>query len=353
MVNFLLTLAVGFALGYAFYRLKVPGGMMVGAIFGVALLNIFWGISYMPSFAKYGAQIIAGAFIGCSVEKSDIQRLKYLIKPALVLLTAFLILNITLGFAIYFVSPLSLITSLMSSIPGGLSDIPLISADMGADPPKVAALQFIRMLMGVGLFPTLISITARRKNKKANLVESVTPIAPKEQTKPENHTTKVFILTMIVASVSGIIGKMLNIPAGALLFSMIGVICFKLILNKSYMPLWVKRFAQVLSGAYIGCFMSYSDVVELKYLFLPALLLLLGYFTTCIIVGKVLSKYFGMPFKEAMLAATPAGASDMSLISSDLGVQSTDLVVLQILRLIVVVSVFPQIINLIVTLVSK
>ena len=353
MVNFLLTLAVGFALGYAFYRLKVPGGMMVGSIFGVALLNIFWGISYMPSYAKYGAQIVVGAFIGCSVEKSDIQRLKYLIKPALVVLTAFLILNITLGFAIYFISPLSLITSLMSTIPGGLSDIPLISADMGADPPKVAALQFIRMLVGIGLFPTLISIIARRENKKATLEESVILISPKEQVIPENHTPTVFVLTMVVAFAAGILGKILNIPAGTLLFSMIGVICFKLVLNKSYMPLWVKRFAQVLSGAYIGCFMGYSDVVELKYLLLPALLLSLGYFATCIIVGKVLSKYFGMSLKEAMLVATPAGASDMALISSDLGVQSTDLVVLQIIRLIVVVSVFPQIIHLIVTLVNK
>lgn len=352
MINFFLTLAVGFVIGYVFYMMKVPGGMMVGAIVGVAIMNIIWGISYMPSYAKYGAQIVAGAFIGCTVEKSDIQRLRHLLKPALVLISALLILNISLGFLICFLSPLDLTTSLMSCIPGGMSDIPLISADMGADPPKVAVLQFVRMVIGIGLFPTLISIVARNEKRKMHLSDTDTTVAPMNRTKSGKKNITVFLQTITIALIAGSVGIMLDIPAGAMLFSMLSVICLKLFFNRSYMPMLVKRFAQILSGAYIGCYMSYDDVLELKYLLFPAILLATGYFITCLIVGKILSKHFGMSLKEAMLVATPAGASDMALISSDLGVQSTDLIVLQIIRLVVVVSLFPQIINLIVTLIN-
>ena len=116
--------------------------------------------------------------------------------------------------------------------------------------------------------------------------------------------------------------------------------------------MWAKKLAQVLSGTYIGCSIGYDDVLELRFLIMPAVLLVVGYFIACFIVGKVLSRYFRMSLKEAMLAATPAGASDMALISSDLGVQSTDLMVLQIIRLVIVVSLFPQIINLIVKLLA-
>jgi membrane AbrB-like protein len=240
----------------------------------------------------------------------------------------------------------------MSCIPGGMNDIPIISADMGADAPKVAVMQFIRMAAGIGLFPSLISIVAKRQNKKTNDAQLNTSESIPERAKSQEYTTIVFIQTIAVASVFGIIGKLLNIPAGILVFSMIGVGFFKLRFNKACMPMWAKRLAQVLSGAYIGCCISYSDVKELKYLIVPALLLLLGYFATCIFGGKLLSKYFNMSIKEAMLAATPAGASDMALISSDLGVHSNDLNVLQIIRLVVVVSVFPQIINIIVKLVG-
>jgi hypothetical protein len=52
-----------------------------------------------------------------------------------------------------------------------------------------------------------------------------------------------------------------------------------------------------------------------------------------------------------MLVATPAGATDMALISGDLGISSLDLNVLQIIRMITVVSIFPQIIRLTVMLI--
>jgi len=51
---------------------------------------------------------------------------------------------------------------------------------------------------------------------------------------------------------------------------------------------------------------------------------------------------------ESMLAATPAGATDMALISADIGIESADVIVLQIIRMITVISLFPQIIRLIV-----
>lgn len=352
MSNLFLTLLVGLAFGYVFMKLKVPGGMMVGAILGVAALNISFGISYMPPYAKYAAQILAGAFIGCSIEKSDIERLRHLIKPSFVLLLGMLTLNITLGFLIYLVSPLDLLTSLMSCIPGGMSDIPIISADMGADAPKVALLQFTRMVAGIGLFPTLITIIGHRNGLKNNTDEQDKHISPLRPAKSDNPTAIVFIQTITVATAGGIIGKLLKIPAGILLFSMIGVICLKLLFNKAYMPFWAKRLAQALSGSYIGCSIGFKDVLEMRYLILPAILVVLGYFAACCILGKVLSKHFGMSLKEAMLVATPAGASDMALISSDLGVQSTDLMVLQIIRMIVVVSLFPQIIYFIVTFIA-
>ena len=257
-------------------------------------------------------------------------------------------------FLIYYVSPLDLVTSLMSSVPGGLADIPIISADMGADAPKVVVLQFIRMITGIGLFPTLITFVARKRREKEKVtVPQNTDSISIEQTRIiKEHTLPEFIQTMGVAAFFGVIGKILGIPAGVLLFSLIGVISFKLIFDKAYMTMWAKRFAQVLAGAYIGCSMTYGDILELKYLFIPSLLLLLGYSITCFIVGNLLSKYFGMSIEEGMLVATPAGASDMALISSDLGVQSTDLIVLQIIRVVVVISVFPQIINLIVKFVG-
>lgn len=339
MTDLILTFAVSLAVGYALMKLKVPGGMMVGAIVGAAALSIAFGRAYMPAEAKLSAQCLAGAFIGCTASRDDVRGMPKLIRPALVLLTAVLILNLILGVLIYLCSPMDLLTSLMCAVPGGMSDTPIIAADLGADAAKVALLQFVRMAAGVGLFPSFILALTKNETVSA-------PASPAARTKSA-HKGYAFPLTVLTAFVLGILGKLSGIPAGALVASMLGVMALKLIFDAAYLPLWAKRAAQVLSGAYIGCGITRADLAELRYLLVPAVIILVGYFANSLITGAILSHRFGFSRRTAMLTATPAGASDMALISADLGVDSKELVELQIIRMVVVVSVFPQLICLI------
>lgn len=344
----ILTFAVGALAGYIVLKLKVPGGVMVGAIVGVGLLSIFTGNAYMPSTAKLMAQITAGAFIGCSVEKSDLLRLRYIIKPAFILIAGMLTLNIGAGLLIWVTSPLDLTTALMCAVPGGMSDIPLIAADMGADAAKVTVLQFVRLVVGIGFFPSMIAAADKRFGGA-----TAAPQDTSKRVKSQSQNKKLdMTITLVIAAIGGLLGKALGIPAGALVFSMMAVIAFKLLFEHVYLPIWMKRLAQLLSGAYVGSSFTRNDLLELKYLVIPAIIVVLGYSINCIVTGGLLHRCCGMEFKEALLAATPAGASDMALISSDLGVQSSDLVVLHVIRLVVVVAVFPQVVSLIVALVG-
>lgn len=347
MLQFLITMLIGFAVGYVFLKLKVPGGIMVGSIVGVALLNITTGTAFMPYTGRLIAQIIAGAFIGVSIEKSDLVRLKSIFKPAMTLLLGMLGLNIMSGLLIHFFSPLDLITSLMSAVPGGISDIPIISEEMGADSATVAVMQFIRLVFGVGVFPTIIT-----KISKFDFYKRESEVNVYSRTINRTDDISKLILTIIVAAIFGTIGKISDIPSATLVFSMISVIILKLTTGKACMPRWMRRFAQLLAGAYIGSSFEMSDVISLKYLIIPAVILLGGYLAACLIIGNILYKKYKMPIDEAMLSATPAGAADMALISADMGIQSADVIVLQIIRMVTVVSIFPQIIRVIVSLIN-
>ena len=345
MSAFFITLAVGLGFGLLFLKLGVPGGMMVGAIVGVALLSVLTGEAHLPPEVKLAAQCMAGAFIACSVEKSDLQNLPGVLRPALVLLGAVLALNLGLGFLIHRCSPMDLLTSLMCAVPGGMSDIPIIAADMGADASKVAVLQFVRMSVGIGVFPGLISLLTRSERPPEGAGEVGRREPPARGAGAGGWPALLF--TLAVAGLCGTLGKRLGIPAGALVFSMLGVGALKLRFGKGYLPLRAKRLAQVLSGAYIGCGITRADLLELRYLILPAAILLAGYFLNSLLTGMLLHRLFGFSRKVAMLAATPAGATDMALISADLGVDSKELIELQIIRMVVVVSAFPQVIFLV------
>lgn len=97
---------------------------MVGAFVGVAALNCTIGGVWVPDGTRTAVQIIAGAFVGCSMERSDLTRLKEIGKPVAVMLGACLILMLAAGACIAATSQLDLRTALMCAVPGGINDTP-------------------------------------------------------------------------------------------------------------------------------------------------------------------------------------------------------------------------------------
>lgn len=325
----------------------------MGAIFAVSALSVATPFALMPSSAKVAAQIITGAYIGSTISKSDIMHLPRIIGPYLMIMAGFFMLNLVSGFLIYILSPLDPLTSLLCAMPGGISDTPLIAMDMGADAAKVAVLQFVRMVFGIGALPLLIVAVDRMADKRQNGdgTRQSHAVQPRIAPKPA-HAPAALLVTLMAAAVGGVLGKWIGVPAGALIFSMLVTVGFKMFYQNAYLPLWCRRVAQVLSGCCIGSQMTYGDIIEIRYLLLPAVVLVVGYFANCIFMGYLLYRRFKIPRLEAMLCVSPAGATEMALISADLGVDSPDLIVIQICRLIGVMAIFPQLIALLLALVG-
>ena len=339
-----LTLLVGGLFGLIFLKLKVPGGAMIGAVCGALLLSLTLHRAYMPYPAKLIAQVVAGCYISCSVQKQDLLQLRHMYRIVLMVIGSFLALNLISGTLLYLFGPLELLTALLCTVPGGMSDVPLIAADMGAEVSSVVILQFIRLCAGIGLFPTWITWVARRRGRECG------QSASEEGTSlqgggGEIGRTPIHILagTLLIALFSGILGHILGVPAGPLIFSIIATLIVKLFLFPVCLPRNIKRCAQVLSGTYIGCSISYESLLGIHRLILPALFVVAMYMLNARLTGALLHKKFQIPIKEAMLMVTPAGASDMALIAADIGVHSPTLVVTQILRMLAAAAVFPMI----------
>ncbi len=341
-IQLLLTILCALAVGVLLDRIHMPGGMMIGAVIGACALGVCTGQSYMPAPAKTAAQIIAGAFIGSGITREDVREMKTVVKPALILLPSLLVVNIIAGLLIYSTGTMDLMTAMMCCVPGGLSDIPMIAADLGADPSIVVVMQFIRMVFGIGVFPLIIRAVAGNAEERAEVIK---------KKKKKTFEAKYVILTFAVAAVCGLIGKVSPVPSGTMGFATLGSIVFACAFpGKAQMPRFLRKCAQLLSGAYVGAIIGLEQVKTLMTLGLPVVILISAYLCVCFGVGFVLWRTGCFNRKEGMLAATPAGASDMALISADLGISNAKLIVLQVLRLIAVVLIFPSIISFVVHL---
>ncbi len=340
-MNFLLTILSAFVLGTILLKLKIPGGMLIGGIFGVILLNLATHRAYMPYEAKLFAQMISGAFIGVGITKESIDGMKKLAKPLAIVLSCFLILNISMGFILSAISDMDLITAMMSCTPGGMTDVTIIASEMGGDTATIVLMQFIRLVTSLGVFPSIIKFFGRHEGDFESEDDSVSV----ERTK---YSHRGLAIAMLAAFIGGMIGTYVDIAGGTLIFAILATILAKRYFNEATLPKIAVRIAQVFAGAYIGTTISVDSLGNLRYVFFPALVMMIGYFIACVIMSKLLQKYCGFGIKESMLASIPAGASDMALISVDMGVRSPKLAIMQITRMLVVISVFTQVIAVVV-----
>ena len=370
----LITLALGCGCGLLLRRLNVPAGGMVGAFGAVAALSVLSAangadLAWLPAETRIFVQILAGAFVGCSLDRDDLRNVRRLLGPIGLMIGWYLAFVLVLGFALAAVTDLSLPTALMSCVPGGISDVPIVAAAMGADSAQVTLLQLTRLLLGIGLLPIVIGAAAKREpgkrsgksRRKADdgsrpgLVPEMEPDDfPLPEDKPRRRERAAMTsVTLIVAATAGLLGQVTAIPGMTFTFTIAAVLVLRLGSGFAYVPRWMKRLCQFVAGSYLGAQVTAAQVLGLGTLVVPALIVAAAYTAGCFTLGHLQSRLFGYTATEGRLIATPAGASDMALIMEDLGVKvNSDVIIIQIVRLIVVLGLFPQIVNVVLHIVG-
>lgn len=353
ILYFFTTILVGTIGAFIAKKLKVPAGAMVGSMIFVGIFNIITGVAYVENSTRFFVQVIAGAFIGIDMDKEKLMEIKNLIKPAIVMIIGLLTLNILVGIFIYKTTNLDLLSSLFAAVPGGMADMSIISSEMGADTSMVAVFQLARLISVISIFPTLIKKVQKRiicdNGDQIDIASTIELNIDKKDCKYGNKN-KDIILTLIIAIIFGIIGKVTKIPAGTMIFSLIGVAGLKIYSNKGYIYPIIKQGAQIVAGAFIGSSITIDVVYSLKLFIIPIICMIIAYTIMCGIIGFTISKWFDIDIITAMFCCTPAGASDMALIASELGANGADIALLQVTRLVSVIVIFPSVIRIIISL---
>ena len=128
---------------------------------GVAVYNIFSNNAFMPVTLRQLIQVLAGALIGAQMTLKDFISLKDIVVPVIVIIIGFCLMNFILGLVIYKITDFSVQTAMFSASPGGMSDMAIIASELGADTPKVAVMQFLRLVSVVAVYPILIKIISQ------------------------------------------------------------------------------------------------------------------------------------------------------------------------------------------------
>ncbi|ALQ37909.1 AbrB family transcriptional regulator [Fusobacterium hwasookii] len=347
IINLILTLIIAILGGYLASKKKVPAAYMLGALFLVALFNICSNKAFLPNYFKFITQIATGTFIGSKFRSEDIKMLKKVIVPGMVMVVLMIAFSFLLSYLMSTFLGIDNLTSFFATAPGGIMDISLIAYDFKANTSQVALLQLIRLISVISFVPFFTKKCYERNIKKS--VNSEQEIENKKEKKFEIKSEKSFLFTIIVGIIGGIIGYFSHLPAGTMSCSMALVAYFNVKTHKAYMPLTLRKIIQSFGGALIGAKVTLSDVIALKDLILPIILIVIGFCLMNVFVGFFLYKTTKFSLSTALLSASPGGMSDISLMAEDLGANGPQVASMQFLRAIFIVGVYPIIIKILFT----
>lgn len=358
---FLITIAVAACGGYIGYRLKLPAGVMLGAMVITVLFNLTTDRGVFFGDLRIGIQILAGAMIGSRMDITVVRGMQKLILPIVLLVFSMFILNIVFGTAMYLLSPLDAATALFSAAPGGASDMAIIAEDLGAYPPHVAILQLSRLIIIFSVMPLVFRRVAGRvvgqrqtapDADTADLPAGVVEAAGSNDTVPHSLTAprvpwERLLLLITSAAIGGTIFFVLGVTAGALIGGMVGGTIYCVLTGKVRFPGGLKVIMQVGAGAFIGMRVEHETVATLPELAMPLLIMFLGILAFSFGTGWIIHRLTKLNLMTCLLASTPGGQQEMALLSEDLEADTPSVAIMQTARLVTVITFFPTLLGII------
>lgn len=354
---FLITLAIATGGSFLARKVKMPAGAMLGAMIGVAIFNIFSGRGFFPEELRTVVQVFSGAMIGSKVAKKDVVELKYIILPTVILLLFMMLMNVTLGFTIYKTGGLDIATALFASSPGGLSDMALLAEELGANSTYVTLLQLIRILTIFSFMPAIIKrVLSKRNMAQAQEIreqieqeheQDKQEEMEKHKELPRKQKVLRFLWTMLAAFAGGLLFHYLGVTAGAMLGSMIATALYNILSDRAYFLPSMRNYTNIGSGAFLGMKIDMASVLGLTGLIGPALIMVVGVLFFALMTALIMHKLTKLDFSVCLMASTPGGIQEMSLLSEELGADTPKIAVMQTARLMFVIALFPTMIELI------
>jgi membrane AbrB-like protein len=153
-------------------------------------------------------------------------------------------------------------------------------------------------------------------------------------------------LTLLVAFVGGYVGLKLKLPAGALLGAMIAVSVANLAAGfAGEIPREFRTIAQIVVGGMLGLSITRDTVTGLRSMALPVVVLVVFMIGVSLVAGLMISRLTGWDKATAFFASSPGGMTEMILTSMSYGADTATVALLQLVRMLAIVSFMPLILR--------
>lgn len=325
------TLAVGWALG----ALGLPSPYLFAAL----LLGLAAAIARPdrlevsgPVFAA--AQAVTGVTLGAYLQASALEAVGRSWLPVLLASVATLLLSLAAGAALGRWTAADTRTAALGMVAGGASGIVGMADELGGDDRLVAFMQYARVLIVVLLTPLLVALfVPGHEVSDAGATESYLALG-----EPLD-----WLLALALAPAGMLAGRIVRLPAATLLGPMIlaGIFTVSGVVGDFAVPPLLREVAFAIIGLRIGLRFTVAAVRLAGRLLVPVTLCIAGLVVACFGLAVLLHLTTSASLLDAYLATTPGGLYAVLAVAFGAGANTTFIVAVQGLRVLVMVLLAP------------
>lgn len=288
-------------------------------------------------------QLLLGVELGLQLNSSILATFKNNSVPIALAIVLSLLFALISGVLLYKFCKTDLLTSFYSTAPGGLSAMPGMAHEAGANTGIVTVLQTIRIFLVVTLVPFFISMAkqqmgeievVQKKYEVNNILSNGNPIWT--------------ILLVLIALTGTMLGKKLKFPVPWLIGSMIAVAVTRnvgsLFMGKEIVAFWpgdIMIISQIMIGASIGSMFKKSMFIGMKRVLFFSFFSTIGLLFIMMLCAYIITNITGIPFVTTALAFAPGGVAEMTTVSVILQADPLFVVAVQVLRVLIVNVTLP------------
>ncbi len=325
--------------------LGLPAAWLIAPMIVALLVSLVRPVhGIIPPIAHLAAQAVIGVALSASFQPASLVALAD--ESVIVLATAgvVLVLSAVTGVLLARVSGLDAATASLGLIPGGASGMVAMSESVKADARVVAFMQYARLIL-VSLSASLLTrfvLTPAR-------VQIATAAAPSESAAGLSLFSAgwmAYSLSAIVAVAGAWAGVRMRLPAGALVGPVIlGVLLAAFAIPHGAWPPGVLQAAYALIGLWVGIHFDPEAMRRIGRLAPVLLGFTLVLMAGCALLGWGLALATGIDPLSAYLATTPGGIDVVTITAIDLGANTSLILPVQMMRLLVMVIVGPALVR--------
>ena len=317
------TLLVGTAGGALFAWLNLPLAWMLGAMVATTVASLGGAKLYVPGPARSIMIAVIGVLLGASFTPEVLDRVREwpLTIGCLVLHLGVLVAVLFLYF--HRIVGFDVPTAYFSAAPGGLSEMVITGAAMGADDRTVALVHASRVLLVVLTIPLWYRLMTGVTTTPSSIGPSIEAIGLTE------------LAVLAACAVAGVaVGRLLRLPAyrlsGPLLAS---AFVHATGLSSSAPPWEVVAVAQVVVGSAVGARFTGVPVRRVFGVMVAALVSAVVMLASTVAFALVLAPATGIDWRSIVLAYAPGGLAEMSLIALSLGIETAFVATHHVIRI--------------------